>query len=131
MSAYAVVFAVAALVTRFNVEGLAAVVPRHGGGRLPGHTALERERILVEARRIPDRERDGTAVWSLTTLQRALRRNGLPHVSTSTMVVFQTWILYQNTKFISVDKETNNDVMHLVEFGETNRLSYQSFNACP
>jgi transposase len=77
--------AVAALVTRFNVEGLAAVVPRHGGGRLPGYTALERERILMEARRIPDRERDGTAVWSLTTLQRALRRNGLPHVSTSTI----------------------------------------------
>ena len=38
-------------------------------------------------------------------------------------VVFQTWILYQNPKFISVDKEPNNDVMHFVEFGETNRLS--------
>ncbi len=82
--------AVAALVTRFNVEGLAAVVPRHGGGRLPGYTALERERILMEARRIPDRERDGTAVWSLTTLQRALRRNGLPHVSTST--IWAVWV---------------------------------------
>lgn len=77
--------AVAALVTRFNVEGLAAVVPRHGGGRRPGYTALEREQILVEARRPPDRERDGTAVWSLTTLRRALRRKGLPHVSTSTI----------------------------------------------
>ena len=39
------------------------------------------------------------------------------------LVVFQTWISYQNPKFISVDKETNNDVMHFVEFGETNRLS--------
>jgi transposase len=77
--------AVAALVARFNVEGLAAVIPRHGGGRRPGYTALERERILAEARRIPDRERDGTAVWSLTTLRRALRRNGLPHVSTATI----------------------------------------------
>jgi hypothetical protein len=39
------------------------------------------------------------------------------------MVVFQIWISYQNPKFISVDKEANNDVMHFVEFGETNRLS--------
>ena len=34
------------------------------------------ERILAEARRSPDREQDGTAVWSLLTLQRAMRRNG-------------------------------------------------------
>jgi transposase len=77
--------AVAALVTRFNAEGLAAMVSRHGGGRPPCYTALERERILAEARRVPDREQDGTAVWSLTTLQRALRQNGLPHVSTYTI----------------------------------------------
>jgi len=38
-------------------------------------------------------------------------------------VVFQTWISYQNPKFISVDKEANNDVMHFVEFRKTNRLS--------
>ena len=37
-------------------------------------------------------------------------------------VVFQTWISYQNPKFISIDKEANNDVMHFVKFGETNRL---------
>ena len=34
-------------------------------------------------------------------------------------VVFQTWISYQNPKFISVDKEANNDVMHFVEFRKT------------
>lgn len=77
--------AVATLVARFNVEGLAAVVPRHGGGHPRDYTPAEREWILAEARRPPDRERDGTAVWSLTTLRRALRRNGLPHVSTSTI----------------------------------------------
>ena len=77
--------AVAALVTRFNAEGLAAVVPRHGGGHPRGYTPAERDRILAEARRPPDRERDGTAVWSLSTLRRALRRNGLPHVSTYTI----------------------------------------------
>jgi len=77
--------AVAALVARFNVEGLAAVVPRHRGGHPRDYTPVERERILAEARRSPDRERDGTAVWSLSTLQRALRRQGLPQVSTYTI----------------------------------------------
>lgn len=77
--------AVAALVARFNGEGLAAVVPRHGGGHPRNYSPVERERILAEARRSPDREQDGTAVWSLLTLQRAMRRNGLPHVSTYTI----------------------------------------------
>lgn len=77
--------AVASLVARFNTEGLAAIVPRHGGGRQPDYSPEERGRILAEARRAPDRERDGTAGWSLSTLQRALRRNGLPHISTYTI----------------------------------------------
>jgi transposase len=77
--------AVASLVARFNTEGLAAVVPRHGGGPPLDYSPEERERILAEARRVPDRERDGTAGWSLSTLQRALRRNGLPHISTDTL----------------------------------------------
>jgi transposase len=54
--------AVAALVTRFNAEGRAARMPRHGGSRPPCYTALERERILAEARRVSDREQDATAV---------------------------------------------------------------------
>jgi len=77
--------AVASWVTRFNTEGLAAVVPRHGGGYRPDYWPKERERIVAEARRSPDREPEGTATWSLSTLQRALRRNGLPHVSTYTI----------------------------------------------
>jgi hypothetical protein len=39
-------------------------------------------------RRRPDREKDATATWSLSTLQRALRTraaNGLPEVSTYTI----------------------------------------------
>ena len=42
-----------------------------------------------EARRTPDREQDGTATWSLTTLQRALRQapDGLPQVSTYTILM--------------------------------------------
>jgi transposase len=79
--------AVAQLVARFNREGLAAIAPRHGGGAQPLYGSAARERILREARRKPDREPDGTATWSLTTLQRALRRadDGLPHVSTYTI----------------------------------------------
>src|SRR5829696_276493 len=75
------------LVGRFNREGLASVTPRHGGGPRVKYGAAERERILAEVRRTPDRERDKTASWSLATLQRALRRaeDGLPEVSTYTI----------------------------------------------
>jgi transposase len=79
--------AVGELVARFNREGLAAVEPRHGGGPRVKYGAAERERILAEVHRTPDRERDKTAAWSLTTLQRALRaaEDGLPEVSTYTI----------------------------------------------
>ena len=79
--------AVAQLVTRFNQEGLAAIVPRHGGGASTRYGAAERARILAEVRRTPDHEVDGTATWSLSTLQRALRQapDGLPGVSTYTI----------------------------------------------
>jgi transposase len=79
--------AVAHLVARFNREGLPALEPRHGGGPSPTYGPAERERILAEFHRPPDRQRDGTATWSLTTLQRALRTaaDGLPQVSTYTL----------------------------------------------
>ncbi len=79
--------AVAQLVARFNQQGLAAIVPGHGGGPPPTYTIAARNRILAEARRTPDRETDGTATWSLMTLRRALRSapDGLPHVSTATI----------------------------------------------
>jgi len=84
--------AVADLVARFNREGVLAVAPRHGGGPPIQYTASERERILAECRRAPDRERDGTATWSLTTLQHALRNapDGLPQISTFTI----WWVLH-------------------------------------
>lgn len=82
--------AIAQLVARFNAEGLAALIPRHGGGPAIRYGPAQQERILKEFRRTPDRERDGTATWSLTTLQRALQMapDGLPGVSTWT--IFQT-----------------------------------------
>ena len=76
--------AVSQLVSRFNREGLAALEPGHGGGAVTVYTLREQERILAEVRRVPDRELDGTATWSLSTLQHALRKapDGLPRVST-------------------------------------------------
>ncbi len=94
--------AVSQLVARFNQEGLAAVEPRHGGGLQPTYGPAERDQILAEARRTPDRERDGTATWSLSTLQRALRQapDGLPKVSTYTiwLVLHEAGLSWQQTR---------------------------------
>lgn len=80
--------AVAHLVARFNHEGVEAVMPRHAGGQKPTYNAAQRQRILSEAERQPEREADGTATWSLTTLRHTLRTapDGLPHVSTATIL---------------------------------------------
>src|SRR3954465_2603962 len=45
------------------------------------------QRILAEWARTPQREQDGTATWSLSLLQKALRQapDGLPRVSTFTI----------------------------------------------
>jgi transposase len=78
---------IAKWVARFNQVGLAAV-ERQAGGRPPRqYGPEERDRILAEFRRPPEREQDRTATWSLTTLQRALRSapDGLPKVSTYTI----------------------------------------------
>ncbi len=79
--------AVSRLVSRFNEEGIEALTPRHGGGPEATYGEAERQRILSEFERVPDREQDGTATWSLSTLQRALRQapDGLPGVSTYTI----------------------------------------------
>jgi transposase len=81
-------YGVARLVRRFNQQGLAAVVGGRGGAPPLKYGPAERERILTEFRRPPDRERDGTATWSLSTLRRALRTapDGLPEVSTFTIL---------------------------------------------
>lgn len=79
--------AVSKLVSRFNGEGLAAIMPRHGGGSPTIYEVDARERILAELERQPDRERDGTATWTLSTLRKALRQapDGLPQVSIDTI----------------------------------------------
>jgi transposase len=78
---------IARWVARFNGEGLAAVMPHHGGGHAVRYGEVEKRRVLAEAARFPDRARDGTATWSLSRLQAALRRatDGLPGISTHTI----------------------------------------------
>src|SRR5581483_2929907 len=75
---------VARLIGRFNERGLDALddLPRSGHPHKYGLS--ERARIVQELRRSPSRKTDGTATWSLTMLQRALREapDGLPQVST-------------------------------------------------
>src|SRR5919107_2001052 len=75
---------VARWVAGFDRDGLTALVPRHGGGHRIRYGADEQRRILAELARPPERARDGTATWSLTTLRAALRRaeDGLPGIST-------------------------------------------------
>jgi transposase len=94
--------AVSALVARFNREGLAALRPRHGGGRRRVYDEKARLRILCEARRTPTPEADGTAAWSLSTLQKALRRasDGLPVISTYTIreVLHDAGYSFQRTR---------------------------------
>ena len=78
---------ISAWVSRFNRDGLAAVRPGHGGGARVRYGAEAQQRILAEWARTPQREQDGTATWSLSLLQRALRQadDGLPQVSTYTI----------------------------------------------
>src|SRR3954454_20069572 len=70
-----------------NREGLAAFVPRCGGGPPVRYAAQQQRRILAEAERIPDRARDGTATWSLSLVQKSLRQapDGRPRLSTITI----------------------------------------------
>ena len=86
--------AVSQLVSRFNREGLAAIEPRHGGGAQTIYGVEERKHILAEFERQPDREKDGTATWSLSTLQQALHEapdGRLPNISSGTI-----WYILQD-----------------------------------
>lgn len=93
---------VAQLVARFNALGLAALDSRHGGGPARQYGTVAQDRILAEFRRCPDREQDGTATWSLTTLQRAVRQapDGLPQVSTFTILqtLYEAGYTYQHSR---------------------------------
>lgn len=76
---------VSLLVERFNQRGLASLRIAAGRGRKARYTAAQQECMLQELQRAPDRQADGTATWSLKTLERALRQGALPQVSASTI----------------------------------------------
>ena len=91
---------VADLVARFNRHGLAAVRIAAGRGRRPTYTPAARAHIVATAQRQPKRRTDGTATWSLSTLQRSLRQAGLPRLGTSTIrrVLPDAGSSYQRTR---------------------------------
>lgn len=76
---------VSQLVERFNQRGLAALLIGPGRGRRETYTPEQRERIVQEFRRAPDRQEDATATWSLMTLRQALRKEALPRVGSNTI----------------------------------------------
>jgi transposase len=77
--------AVTALVRRFNRRGLGALTIAAGRGRHPTYDAAARAKVVATAQRTPDRRADGTATWSLSTLERTVRREGLPEIGATTI----------------------------------------------
>jgi transposase len=88
------------LVVRFNEHGLAALSIAVGRGRKMTYTSAQRGLILRAVQRQPDREQDGTATWSLKTLERALRKSDLPQLGASTIreVLHESGYSFQQTR---------------------------------
>ena len=91
---------VANLVGRFNRRGLGALRIAAGRGRRVTYGTEERARIVTVAQQEPRRRADQTATWSLATLQRRLRRDGLPGVGATTIrrVLHDAGSSYQRTR---------------------------------
>ncbi len=91
---------VANLVRRFNGHGLTALRIRAGRGRKPTYDAAARAQIIATAQRPPARRADGTATWSLSTLQRALRKSTYPRLGATTIrrVLEEAGSSYQRTR---------------------------------
>jgi transposase len=91
---------VAELVGRFNLHGLAALTIAGGRGRKSTYDPKARAQIVATAQRPPDRRGDGTATWSLGTLQRTLHKSDFPRIGTSTIrrVLEDAGSSYQRTR---------------------------------
>lgn len=91
---------VANLVARFNQQGLAALSVASGRGRKPTYDASARAQIVATAQAAPDRKKEGTATWSLSTLQKRLRKEGLERIGTNTIkrVLEDAGSSYQRTR---------------------------------
>jgi transposase len=92
--------AVTYLVRRFKRAGPGALGSASGRGRRPTYGAAARAQIVATAQRAPDRKADGTATWSLSTLERTVRREGLPRVGATTIrrVLHDAGSSYQRTR---------------------------------
>jgi transposase len=92
--------AVAGLAGRFNRHGLGALAIAAGRGRKPTYDAAARGQVVATAQRAADRKQDGTATWSLSTLQRTLRGDALPQIGASTVrrVLADAGSSYQRTR---------------------------------
>jgi transposase len=92
--------AVTALVRRFNRGGLAVLAIAAGRGRKPTYDVTARAGIVATAQREPDRQADGTATWSLSTLERTLRREAFPRLGATTIrrVLQDAGSSYQQTR---------------------------------
>ncbi len=94
--------AVAQLVERFHQRAMAAVLTvAPGRGRKLTYDQQVRTSILQTVQRPPDRQVDGTATWSLKTLERTLRRElGLPKLCAHTihMVLLEAGYTYQQSR---------------------------------
>jgi transposase len=99
-SGYRRASAVTALVRRFNRRGLAVLTIAAGRGRKRTYDTTARAQIVTTAQRSPDRRQDGTATWSLSTLERTLRHEGLPRVGATTVrrVLHDAGTAYQQTR---------------------------------
>jgi transposase len=91
---------VSQLVTRFNEHGLAALSIAAGRGRKVTYSSEQRALILQQVQRQPDRELDGTATWSLKTLERSLREKGLCKLGASSIgeVLHEHGYSYQQSR---------------------------------
>src|SRR2546425_5039753 len=88
------------LVKRFNEHGLAALSIDAGAGRKFTYTSEQQARVLAEVQRQPERKEDGTATWSLSMLQQALRKTDLPNIARETIrqVLHEAGYSYQRTR---------------------------------
>jgi transposase len=91
---------VAKLVARFNRQGLAALSIAPGRGRTATYDAEARAQIVAIAQTTPDRKTDGTATWSLSTLQKRLRKEGVEQIGINTIkrVLEDAGSSYQKTR---------------------------------
>jgi transposase len=93
---------VAQLVARFSQHGLSALDIAITRGPKPTYDSAARTRILYKVQSPPDRKRDGTATWSLSTLERSLREEGrgLDRLGASTIraVLHEAGYSYQRTR---------------------------------